>query len=195
MGLFIYPAKGQTPDQQRKDEAACHEWAEANTGLDAASRARWTPRPAGGRPRAPPGKAGWSEARPRGSRPDCVIGAISGDPGKGAAIGAVAGSVGGLRGGVRARREAEQAGAQQSCRGKPTGRRSSSRERRGRASRRGADSRKMTGALNFSLASGARSSVAPGRRDWSACARAGSRPRTAAPPAGRASAARSRRCR
>ena len=33
IGLFIYPAKEQTPDQQKKDEDACYEWAEANTGL------------------------------------------------------------------------------------------------------------------------------------------------------------------
>jgi hypothetical protein len=24
---FVYPAKGQTPDQRKKDEAACHAWA------------------------------------------------------------------------------------------------------------------------------------------------------------------------
>ena len=33
IGLFIYPAKEQTPDQQKKDEDACYAWAEANTGL------------------------------------------------------------------------------------------------------------------------------------------------------------------
>src|SRR5579872_2441899 len=33
IGLFIYPAKGQAADQQKKDEDACYEWAEVNTGL------------------------------------------------------------------------------------------------------------------------------------------------------------------
>src|SRR5262245_33673922 len=33
IGLFIYPAKDQAPEQQKKDEDACYEWAEANTGL------------------------------------------------------------------------------------------------------------------------------------------------------------------
>ncbi len=33
IGMVIYPADGQTPDQQRADEAACTVWAEAQTGL------------------------------------------------------------------------------------------------------------------------------------------------------------------
>jgi hypothetical protein len=33
IGLFIYPAKDQPADQQKKDEDACYDWAEANTGL------------------------------------------------------------------------------------------------------------------------------------------------------------------
>ena len=33
IGLFVYPAKGQSPAQQRKDEDACYKWAETNTGL------------------------------------------------------------------------------------------------------------------------------------------------------------------
>ncbi len=113
MGLFIYPAKGQSADQQKKDEAACHEWAEANTGLDlvagqvdaeASGRAAAS---AAGQGRVVGGAAA-------GIATGLAIGAISGDPGQGAAIGAVAGSVGGLRGRVRARREAGEAGAQQS---------------------------------------------------------------------------------
>jgi hypothetical protein len=31
--VIIYPAKEQTPDQQKADEAACTQWAEAQTGL------------------------------------------------------------------------------------------------------------------------------------------------------------------
>ncbi|MCL7976895.1 MAG: hypothetical protein M8863_06265, partial [marine benthic group bacterium] len=33
IGMFVYPAKGQSPEQQQADEAACMEWAEAQTGL------------------------------------------------------------------------------------------------------------------------------------------------------------------
>src|SRR3954451_8912171 len=32
--LFAYPAKGQTPEQQRKDTAECHAWAAQQTGFD-----------------------------------------------------------------------------------------------------------------------------------------------------------------
>jgi hypothetical protein len=32
--LFAYPMKGQTPEQQGADRAACHEWAVAQTGYD-----------------------------------------------------------------------------------------------------------------------------------------------------------------
>ena len=33
IGMVIYPAKDQTPEQQKADEAACTQWAEAQTGL------------------------------------------------------------------------------------------------------------------------------------------------------------------
>jgi hypothetical protein len=32
--LFAYPMKGQTPEQQNADRAACHDWAVAQTGYD-----------------------------------------------------------------------------------------------------------------------------------------------------------------
>lgn len=32
--LFSYPMRGQTPEQQEADRAACHEWAVAETGHD-----------------------------------------------------------------------------------------------------------------------------------------------------------------
>ena len=38
IGLFVHPARGQSPGQQTKDEDACYGWAEANTGLDSG---RW----------------------------------------------------------------------------------------------------------------------------------------------------------
>ena len=37
LGLFIYPAKGQAPDKQKADEAACTNWAETQTGLTAST--------------------------------------------------------------------------------------------------------------------------------------------------------------
>ena len=33
---FVYPAKGQSPQQQKSDEAACYTWAVQQTGFDPA---------------------------------------------------------------------------------------------------------------------------------------------------------------
>src|SRR5471030_1971131 len=33
---FVYPAKGQTPEKQKSDEAACYSWAVKETGFDPA---------------------------------------------------------------------------------------------------------------------------------------------------------------
>src|SRR5215470_16456500 len=32
--LFTYPMKGQTPEQENADRAACHDWAVSQTGFD-----------------------------------------------------------------------------------------------------------------------------------------------------------------
>lgn len=112
IGLFIYPAKNQSPDQQKKDEDACYQWAEANTGLtlvpgkvDAEAAGKAAAKDAG------QGKVVGGAAV--GAVTGTAIGAIAGDAGKGAAIGAVAGSVGGVRGRVKAKQAAGQSGAQQ----------------------------------------------------------------------------------
>ena len=98
-GMMIYPAKGQSPEQQQKDEFECHQWAVQQTGFDP-TKAQQTPlqetTKRGGRVR---GAAG-------GALVGAGIGAIAGDAGKGAAIGAVTGGVGG---GIRQRRQNRQA--------------------------------------------------------------------------------------
>jgi hypothetical protein len=33
---YVYPAKGQTPQQQKNDESACYTWAVQQTGFDPA---------------------------------------------------------------------------------------------------------------------------------------------------------------
>jgi hypothetical protein len=112
IGLFIYPAKDQAADQQKKDEDACYEWAETNTGLtlvagqvDAEAAGKTAAKGAG------EGKVVGGAAA--GAVTGLAIGAIAGDAGKGAAIGAVAGSVGGVRGRINAQQAAAQKGAQQ----------------------------------------------------------------------------------
>lgn len=115
LGLMVYPAQGQTPEQQALDEAACWEWAEAQTGIqlvigtpdtEAAGRA------AGDQAaKATQGAAVGGAAR--GAIAGVAIGAIAGDAGKGAAIGAAAGAMGGVRARNRAIASAEQQGAAQ----------------------------------------------------------------------------------
>ena len=83
-GLMIYPAKGQSPDQQSKDQYECNQWAIQQSGYD---------------PSQPPAKgksgAGKEMLRggARGAAAGAAIGAIAGDAGKGAAIGATAGGL------------------------------------------------------------------------------------------------------
>jgi hypothetical protein len=34
LGIMVFPAKGQTPEQQGKDESDCYVWAKQQTGYD-----------------------------------------------------------------------------------------------------------------------------------------------------------------
>jgi Glycine-zipper domain len=114
IGMFIYPAKGQTKEQQAADEAACTEWAEAQTGLElkagsvnTEAAAKAAKQEAG---KATEGAAVVGAAK--GAVAGTAIGAIAGDTGKGAAIGAVAGAMGGMRARRQAKKQAEKQGAQ-----------------------------------------------------------------------------------
>jgi hypothetical protein len=81
---FVYPAKGQSPQQQKSDEAACYQWAVQQTGFDPAKAA---PPP----PAAPPTTATGTTpgAGLRGAARGAVVGeVVGGDAGAGAAAGA-----------------------------------------------------------------------------------------------------------
>ena len=100
-----YPAKGQSAQQQQKDDGACYAWAKSNTGIDPATLAANQPPPPSG-----PAVGGGERLRgaARGAAGGAAIGAIAGDAGKGAAIGAVGGTV---VGGARARNNQQAAAA------------------------------------------------------------------------------------
>ncbi|HUM18446.1 MAG TPA: glycine zipper family protein [Candidatus Nitrosotalea sp.] len=98
--IFIYPQKGQTPQQQAQDTAECQAWATQQTG--GAQAPAMAPAPA---PTASPLKGA-----ARGAAVGAVGGAIAGDAGKGAAIGAAGGA---MIGGMRRRDQEQQAQAQQ----------------------------------------------------------------------------------
>ncbi len=95
--LMVFPAKGQTAEQQAKDKTECNTWAVGQSGFDpskpAASQvaAVVTPPP----PQAEAPKGGAVRGGARGAAAGAAIGAIAGDAGKGAAIGAAAGGMGG----------------------------------------------------------------------------------------------------
>jgi uncharacterized membrane protein len=115
IGMVIYPAGGQSPEQQKADEAACTQWAEAQTGLklqvgevntDSAAQAAQQQASEATQGAAVRGAA-------RGALAGVAVGAIAGDAGTGAAIGAAAGAMGGRRARKRAQSQAAQQGAEQ----------------------------------------------------------------------------------
>ena len=97
----VYPAKGQSPEQQKTDEAECYTWAVQQSNYDPAN-----PPQAATAQQAPVTGSG---ARVRGAAAGAAVGAIGGnDVGNAAAKGAV---VGGVAQRNRNRGAAEQANA------------------------------------------------------------------------------------
>lgn len=88
---YVYPANGQSQEQQAKDQAECQQWAVSQTGYNPSYA-------------APPTQGGAGRGAARGAATGAVIGAIAGNAGKGAAAGAAGGA---LLGGMR-RRDAER---------------------------------------------------------------------------------------
>lgn len=84
---YVYPAKGQSPQQQKGDEAACYSWAVQQSGFDPAKPS--APPPAAKPPTTATGTTPGAGAR--GAVRGAVVGEIvGGDAGTGAAAGAVA---------------------------------------------------------------------------------------------------------
>jgi hypothetical protein len=100
LGLHAYPASGQAPALQQKDERACYSWAQQNTGFD---------------PLAPsPGAA--SSGRPpaaRGAAKGAAVGAVTGSVSRGAALGAATGAVVGRSRGTSDQQQEQQAQIEQ----------------------------------------------------------------------------------
>jgi hypothetical protein len=108
LGMIVFPAKGQTPQQQSQDEGECYAWSKGQTGVDPMA-----PPPAAAQPAAQPAPAP-SGARLRGAARGAAAGAVIGevannDAGKGAAVGA---TVGVVAGGAKSRQQQAQAEAQ-----------------------------------------------------------------------------------
>ena len=102
---IVYPAKGQSQQQQAADTGECHVWAKQNTGVDPVMVAQQM---ANQPPPPPPQQEQGAGAKGalRGAALGGIIGGIGGRGGEGAAAGAVVG-------GMSARRNAQQQQAQQ----------------------------------------------------------------------------------
>ena len=86
--VMVYPAKGQSAEQQTRDSGDCQTWAEAQTGFDPATEAG-----KGAAVGAVVGAIG-------GAAAGAAIGAATGGgAGRGAAVGATVGGLGGAAGG------------------------------------------------------------------------------------------------
>jgi hypothetical protein len=115
LGVYVFPAKHQTPEQQNTDEGACFSWAKGQTGIDpmapasesAANKAQdQAQQSQASQSKSNPTKGSGAKGAAGGAAAGAAIGAIAGDAGTGAAAGATAGA-------VRGRRQAKKAQKQQ----------------------------------------------------------------------------------
>ena len=89
--LMVYPAKGQSQDQQEQDQFQCYTWARDRTGFDPME----VPRASSPEPEQ---NGGAGRGAVGGAAAGALVGAIAGDTKQGALIG---GALGGLTGGAR----------------------------------------------------------------------------------------------
>lgn len=92
IGVYVFPAKEQTKEQQEKDQSDCYTWAVEQSGVDPLNPPKVQ---AAATPSGPDGSAVGGAAG--GAAAGAAIGAIAGDAGKGAALGAVSGALKGRR--------------------------------------------------------------------------------------------------
>jgi Sec-independent protein translocase protein TatA len=103
MKLYVFPAKGQSKQQQKKDEFECYQWAVEQSGIDPLNLPKVEAAPVQSGP-----TGGAVKGAAKGAAAGAAIGAIAGDAGKGAAIGAAAGGMAGRRAGKQAQTQQNQ---------------------------------------------------------------------------------------
>ena len=103
----VYPAKGQSAQQQKKDEGECHTWAVDNSKYDPTNPPKQAAAP-------PPPQGATPGAGVKGAARGAIVGeAVSGDASAGAAAGAVAARGASRRQNAAAGQQQQQAAAQQ----------------------------------------------------------------------------------
>jgi Glycine zipper len=103
LGLYVFPAKQQSQQQQKVDEFECYKWAMEQSGIDPLNLPKVQAAPAKSGP-----TGGGVVGAAKGAAAGVAIGAIAGDAGKGAAIGAVGGALMGRRRGKQAQAQQNQ---------------------------------------------------------------------------------------
>ena len=123
MNIHVFPADGQPPDQQSKDEAECYNWAVQNTGTDPFELAKKSEQDKQQAAQAQAaakdaGKGAAARGAVGGAAAGALIGEIaSDDPGEGAAVGAALGA-------MRGRRKRKQAQSQATAQAEQQGQQS-----------------------------------------------------------------------
>jgi hypothetical protein len=108
LGVYVFPAKHQTPEQQNADESSCFSWAKEQTGIDPMAPTSQTASSESQQQQKDPTKGSGAKGAAKGAAGGAAIGAIADDAGTGAAIGATAGAVRGRRQAKKAKKEAEK---------------------------------------------------------------------------------------
>lgn len=103
LGLFAFPANGQSQSKQKEDEFACYMWATEQSGIDPLNLPTIEAPP----PQTGP-TGGAVRGAARGAAAGAAIGAVAGDAGRGAAIGATAGAISGRRTGQHVQAQQNQ---------------------------------------------------------------------------------------
>ena len=118
VGVYVFPAKNQSHDQQLIDELECYDLAQQQSGVDPGMPAPKPPSSAEiqaaqaqGASSAQQAKGGRARGAARGAAGGAMVGAITGDAGTGAAVGATMGT---MRGG-RQQRQTNAAAKEQSA--------------------------------------------------------------------------------
>ena len=112
LGMVVFPAKGQTAQQQAQDEGECYAWSKGQTGMDPMAPPPSAAQPVQQAASTSTPKADGSRVRgaARGAAAGAIIGEVAnGDASDGAAIGATAGVV---AGGRQSRKNQQQAAEQ-----------------------------------------------------------------------------------
>ena len=116
LGMVVFPAKGQTAQQQSQDEGECYAWAKGQTGVDPMAPAPATAQAAQQPASTTTPKADGSRVRgaARGAAAGAIVGEVAnGDASDGAAIGATVGVVAGGRQSRKNQQQAAEQSAQQ----------------------------------------------------------------------------------